>query len=87
MSLEEIESRLGSLIHADTISQLKSAVWKERLEGYSLSMVNNESHLFLRFLLSAMCSGPLVIMEGRKCIDRQVPFVEVIINVICLLGK
>lgn len=33
MSLEEIESRLGSLIQADTISQLKSAAWKERLEG------------------------------------------------------
>lgn len=33
MSLEEIEGKLGSLIHADTISQLKSAVWKERLEG------------------------------------------------------
>lgn len=33
MSLEEIESRLGSLIQADTISQLKSTAWKERLEG------------------------------------------------------
>ena len=47
MSLEEIESRLGSLINADTVSQLKSAVWKERLEGYSPSMVNVETHLFL----------------------------------------
>ncbi|KAK8641657.1 hypothetical protein V6N13_011041 [Hibiscus sabdariffa] len=35
MSLEEIESRLGSLIQADVISQLKSAVWKERLEAIS----------------------------------------------------
>lgn len=33
MGLEEIESKLGSLVQADTISQLKSAVWKERLEG------------------------------------------------------
>ncbi|XP_059659280.1 protein MOR1-like [Cornus florida] len=33
MSLEEIESRLGSVIQADTISQLKSSVWKERLEA------------------------------------------------------
>ncbi|KNA20108.1 hypothetical protein SOVF_055370 [Spinacia oleracea] len=33
MSLEEIESRLGSLIQAETISQLKSTVWKERLEA------------------------------------------------------
>ncbi|KAK8581371.1 hypothetical protein V6N13_144400 [Hibiscus sabdariffa] len=34
-TLEEIESRLGSLIQADVISQLKSAVWKERLEAIS----------------------------------------------------
>ncbi|PKA51818.1 Protein MOR1 [Apostasia shenzhenica] len=33
MSLEEIEQRLGSLVKADTIMQLKSAVWKERLEA------------------------------------------------------
>ncbi|KAJ9168430.1 hypothetical protein P3X46_019955 [Hevea brasiliensis] len=33
MSLEEIESRLGSLIRAETVSQLKSTVWKERLEA------------------------------------------------------
>ncbi|KAI7999621.1 Protein MOR1 [Camellia lanceoleosa] len=33
MSLEEIESRIGSLINADSVSQLKSAVWKERLEA------------------------------------------------------
>ncbi|KAJ6724153.1 CYTOSKELETON-ASSOCIATED PROTEIN 5 [Salix viminalis] len=35
MSLEEIETRLGSIIQADTVSQLKSAVWKERLEAIS----------------------------------------------------
>ena len=34
MSLEEIESRLGSLIQEDTVSQLKSSAWKERLEGW-----------------------------------------------------
>ncbi|KAL3627734.1 Protein MICROTUBULE ORGANIZATION 1 [Castilleja foliolosa] len=33
MSLEEIETRLGSLIQADTITQMKSSVWKERLEA------------------------------------------------------
>ncbi|EPS71179.1 hypothetical protein M569_03579, partial [Genlisea aurea] len=33
MSMEEIESRLGSLIQSETINQLKSAVWKERLEA------------------------------------------------------
>ncbi|XVF74962.1 hypothetical protein PTKIN_Ptkin13bG0151300 [Pterospermum kingtungense] len=36
MNLEEIESRLGSLIQADTISGMKSALWKERLEAISL---------------------------------------------------
>uniref|UniRef100_A0A9I9CQR2 Protein MOR1 n=1 Tax=Cucumis melo TaxID=3656 RepID=A0A9I9CQR2_CUCME len=33
MSLEEVESKLGSLVEADTVSQLKSTVWKERLEA------------------------------------------------------
>ncbi|KAM7271007.1 hypothetical protein ACFE04_030221 [Oxalis oulophora] len=35
MSLEEIESRLASLVQADTVAQLKSTVWKERLEAIS----------------------------------------------------
>uniref|UniRef100_A0A2P2MMY9 Protein MOR1 n=1 Tax=Rhizophora mucronata TaxID=61149 RepID=A0A2P2MMY9_RHIMU len=35
MSLEEIESRLGSLVQEDTVTQLKSTVWKERLEAIS----------------------------------------------------
>ncbi|CAL5359780.1 unnamed protein product [Camellia sinensis] len=39
MSLEEIESKIGSLINADSVSQLKSAVWKERLEEMSIEMV------------------------------------------------
>ncbi|KAL2464827.1 Protein MOR1 [Forsythia ovata] len=33
MSLEEIENKLGSLVQTDTITQLKSAMWKERLEA------------------------------------------------------
>lgn len=33
MGLEEVESKLGSLIEAETILLLKSSVWKERLEG------------------------------------------------------
>ncbi|XP_018439477.1 protein MOR1 isoform X1 [Raphanus sativus] len=33
MGLEEIENRLGSLVKTETISQLKSSVWKERLEA------------------------------------------------------
>lgn len=33
MSLEIIEERLSSVIKPETVSQLKSGVWKERLEG------------------------------------------------------
>ncbi|KAI8000506.1 Protein MOR1 [Camellia lanceoleosa] len=33
MTLEEIESRLGSIVQADSVSKLKSTVWKERLEA------------------------------------------------------
>ncbi|GMH05428.1 hypothetical protein Nepgr_007268 [Nepenthes gracilis] len=33
MSIEEIECRVGSLIQADIIFQLKSAAWKDRLEA------------------------------------------------------
>ncbi|CAA7389138.1 unnamed protein product [Spirodela intermedia] len=36
MSLEEIEARIGSVVSADTISLLKSSVWKERLEAIVL---------------------------------------------------
>ncbi|CAN1226033.1 Protein MOR1 [Linum grandiflorum] len=35
MGLEEIESRISSLVQADTITLLKSTVWKERLEAMS----------------------------------------------------
>jgi len=38
MSLEEIESRVGSLIQSDTINLLKSAAWKERLEGWQFAV-------------------------------------------------
>lgn len=37
MSLEEIEERLNSVVKTETISQLKSTVWKERLEGSNRS--------------------------------------------------
>lgn len=61
MSLEEIESKLGSLIQTETITQLKSAVWKERLEG-----------LFLFFFLVFLCLfkmsswAPLPPKKGRQ---------------------
>jgi hypothetical protein len=33
MSLEDIETRLGPLFEPEVIANLKSANWKERLEG------------------------------------------------------
>ena len=50
MSLEEVESRLGSLVDADTVSQLKSTVWKERLEGFHINEL-----LLLLYSLSYSC--------------------------------
>ncbi|XVE91320.1 hypothetical protein DITRI_Ditri20bG0144200 [Diplodiscus trichospermus] len=58
MSLEEIESRLGTLIQADIISQLKSALWKERLEAISslkqlvqgLQGLDQSVEIFIRLL-------------------------------------
>nr|XP_016493302.1 PREDICTED: LOW QUALITY PROTEIN: protein MOR1-like [Nicotiana tabacum] len=42
MSLEEIESKLGSLIQPETITQLKSAVWKESLSSGGLDSLPRE---------------------------------------------
>ncbi|THU43931.1 hypothetical protein C4D60_Mb02t02050 [Musa balbisiana] len=58
MSLEEIEGRLGSLIKAETISQLKSGVWKERLEAVgllkqeveNLQNLDQSAEILIRFL-------------------------------------
>jgi len=33
MSLEDIEARLGALFEPEVMANLKSANWKERLEG------------------------------------------------------
>lgn len=50
MGLEEIENRLGSLVKPETISHLKSTVWKERLEGLSKAYLTLLfSKLFLYF--------------------------------------
>ncbi|KAI5572012.1 hypothetical protein BDE02_11G133800 [Populus trichocarpa] len=100
MSLEEIETRLGSLIQADTISQLKSAVWKERLEAISslkeqvegLQNCNQSVEILIRLL----CAIP---GWNEKNVQVQQQFIEVITYlastaskfpkkcvVLCLLG-
>ncbi|KAJ8510590.1 hypothetical protein OPV22_001024 [Ensete ventricosum] len=58
MSMEEIEGKLGSLVKAETISQLKSGVWKERLEAIGLLKqeieniqdLDQSSEILIRFL-------------------------------------
>ncbi|KAF3432700.1 hypothetical protein FNV43_RR23802 [Rhamnella rubrinervis] len=100
MNLEEIESRLGSLLQADTISQLKSTAWKERLEAISsfkqqvegLQDLNHSVELLIRLL----CAVP---GWGEKNVQVQQQAIEVITYiassatkfpkkcvVLCLLG-
>ncbi|XP_022721245.1 protein MOR1-like isoform X3 [Durio zibethinus] len=100
MTLEEIESRLGSLIQADIISQLKSALWKERLEAISslkqqvegLQDLDQSVEIFIRLL----CAIP---GWNEKNIQVQQQVIEVVTYlassatkfpkkcvVLCLLG-
>lgn len=100
MNLEEIESRLGSLIQADTISQLKSALWKERLEAISslkqqvegLQDLDQSVEIFIRLL----CAIP---GWNEKNVQVQQQVIEVVTYlastatkfpkkcvVLCLLG-
>ncbi|KAG6755568.1 hypothetical protein POTOM_041399 [Populus tomentosa] len=100
MSLEEIETRLGSLIQADTISQLKSAVWKERLEAISSMKEQVEGlqnrNQSVEMLIRLLCAIP---GWNEKNVQVQQQFIEVITYlastaskfpkkcvVLCLLG-
>ncbi|XP_038993285.1 protein MOR1-like [Hibiscus syriacus] len=101
MSLEEIESRLGSLIQEDVISQLKSAVWKERLEAISSLKQQVEGLQDLdrsvEILIYLLCTLP---GWNEKNVQVQQQVIEVITYlassatkfpkkcvVLCLLGK
>lgn len=100
MSLEEIESRLDSLIRADTISQLKSTAWKERLEAIAafkeqvegIQDLDQSVEIFIRLL----CVVP---GWNEKNVQVQQQVIEVITHiastakkfpkkcvVLCLLG-
>ncbi|KAJ7532598.1 hypothetical protein O6H91_13G011700 [Diphasiastrum complanatum] len=58
MSLEEIEARVGSLIQPDVLANLKSAIWKERLEAMislketveGLTELDAHAEIFVRLL-------------------------------------
>ncbi|KAG5561588.1 hypothetical protein RHGRI_004590 [Rhododendron griersonianum] len=82
MSLEEIESRLGSLIHADTISQLKSAVWKERLEAITSfkEQVEGTQELdqSVEILIRLLCAVP---GWNEKNVQVQQQVIEVITHI------
>ncbi|XP_065847953.1 protein MOR1 [Euphorbia lathyris] len=79
MSLEEIESKLGSLIQAETVSQLKSSVWKERLEAISLLKQQVEGLQDLdqsvEILIRLLCAIP---GWNEKNVQVQQQMIEVI---------
>ncbi|KAI4351479.1 hypothetical protein L6164_005845 [Bauhinia variegata] len=100
MSLEEIESRISSLVQSDTISLLKSAVWKERLEAISSLKQQVESlqdlNQSVEILIRLLCSLP---GWGEKNVQVQQQVIEVVTYiastatkfpkkciVLCLLG-
>ncbi|XP_057463028.1 protein MOR1-like isoform X2 [Actinidia eriantha] len=82
MSLEEIESRLGSLINADTVSQLKSAVWKERLEAITSFREQVEATQNLdqsvEILIRLLCAVP---GWSEKNVQVQQQVIEVITHI------
>ncbi|XP_027924008.1 protein MOR1-like [Vigna unguiculata] len=79
MSLEEIESRVGSLIQSDTINLLKSAAWKERLEAISSLKEQVEGLQDLdqsaEILIHLLCTLP---GWGEKNVQVQLQVIEVV---------
>ncbi|KAF8413913.1 hypothetical protein HHK36_001909 [Tetracentron sinense] len=96
MSLEEIESRLGSLLQPDTISQLKSGVWKERLEVNKVHLVAAIISLKLQveglqdlnqsaeILIRLLCAVP---GWGEKNVQVQQQFIEIITHIASTVTK
>ncbi|XP_009387376.1 protein MOR1 isoform X2 [Musa acuminata AAA Group] len=88
MSLEEIEGRLGSLIKAETISQLKSGVWKERLEAVgllkqeveNLQNLDQSAEILIRFL----CAVP---GWSEKNVQVQQQVIEVITYIVSTVKR
>ncbi|RZC65417.1 hypothetical protein C5167_009104 [Papaver somniferum] len=88
MSLDEIESRLGSLLQADTISQLKSSVWKERLEAIvalkeqveGLQELDKSAEILIRLL----CNIP---GWNEKNVQVQQQVIEVITHIAATVSK
>ncbi|KAL2324840.1 hypothetical protein Fmac_023898 [Flemingia macrophylla] len=101
MGLEEIESRIGSLIQSDTITQLKSTVWKERLEAITslkqqVEGLEGNLDQSVEILIRLLCTLP---GWSEKNVQVQQQVIEVITHiastatkfpkkcvVLCLLG-
>ncbi|KAL5568082.1 hypothetical protein UlMin_024657 [Ulmus minor] len=88
MSLEEIESKLGSIIQADTVSQLKSAAWKERLEAISSFKQQVEGLLelnqWVELLIRLLCAVP---GWSEKNVQVQQQVIEVITYIASTASK
>ncbi|WVZ68423.1 hypothetical protein U9M48_017361 [Paspalum notatum var. saurae] len=88
MSLEEIEERLSSVVKAETISQLKSTVWKERLEAIGMLKQEVESLTELdkcaELLIRLLCAVP---GWGEKNVQVQQQVIEVITHIASTVKK
>ncbi|GAU31280.1 hypothetical protein TSUD_39600 [Trifolium subterraneum] len=88
MGLEEIESRIGSLIQSDTIALLKSSVWKERLEAISSlkQQVEGLQNLdqSVEILIRLLCTLP---GWGEKNVQVQQQVIEVTTHIASTVTK
>ncbi|CAM8905774.1 unnamed protein product [Rhodiola kirilowii] len=88
MGLEEVESKLSSIIQSETISQLKSAVWKERLEaiGSLKQQIENMENLdqSVEILIRLVCHVP---GWGEKNVQVQQQVIEIITHIASTASK
>ncbi|XP_022036003.1 protein MOR1 [Helianthus annuus] len=88
MSLDEIESRIGSLIQADTITQLKSAAWKERLEAITSVkeqvVALQELDRSVEILIRLLCAVP---GWTEKNVQVQQQVIEVVSHIASTASK
>ncbi|KAJ3669122.1 hypothetical protein LUZ60_011072 [Juncus effusus] len=82
MSLEEIEEKLSNVVKAEMIAQLKSAVWKERLEAIQLLKEEVEKLTELdksaELLIRLLCAVP---GWNEKNVQVQQQVIEVITHI------
>ena len=90
MSLDEIESRIGSIIPTDTLSLLKSGVWKERLEGADL--VKFLISLFILFIYNKLRNNFILLLAAMGMLKQSVESLgdldqsaELLIRLLCAI--